>query len=113
MTSEERVASLYARMATLRGRRKRRRTTALGVSCAGLCICLFLLIFNGGAIHGRSTPGQYSGTAMLFEDAGGYVLVAVIAFTVGAVVTAAIQKRRSEKPDLKTDGVKRREEEEK
>jgi uncharacterized membrane protein len=37
---------------------------------------------------------MYTGATMLFESAGGYVLVAVIAFAVGAVITSVLVRRR-------------------
>lgn len=48
-------------------------------------------------VDGRyvSIAGPYSGTTMLFENAGGCVLAAVIAFMARVVVTAAIIKKRN------------------
>ena len=85
MTSEERMEALHARMAALREKRERRRTTALGAGSAGLAVCLAALIFGGS--HPGGTTGPYSGAMMLFGDAGGYVLAAVLAFMAGVVIT--------------------------
>lgn len=41
------------------------------------------------------TVGPYSGATMLFENAGGYMLLAVAAFMTGVVVTAALIKKRN------------------
>ena len=48
-----------------------------------------------GAVRGQpmEAPGMY-GTILLHEDAGGYVLVGVISFTVAVVITALCIKLR-------------------
>ena len=89
MTAQERVVSLHARMEALRRTQERRKTVALGTVCHGLVICLLMLVF-GGATHSAGTAGLYSGSILMFENAGGYVLTAVVAFIVGVTVTAAI-----------------------
>ena len=85
MTGRERVSALRERMAALREKRERRKTAGLGAVCAGLAACLAALIFDGRRMGG--TAGSYAGAAMLFEDAGGYVLAAVAAFMTGVVIT--------------------------
>ena len=93
MTDQERVAALHLRMAALRQRRERRKTGALGVGCAGLTVCLAALIFGGS--HTGGTAGAYTGATMLFEDAGGYVLAAVLAFMLGVIVTVVCIRYKS------------------
>ena len=96
LTADERVASLHVRMDSRRRRRERRRTRTLRVSCAGLALCLLFLIFGEGAAHRGGAAGMYSGAMMLFENAGGYVVTALAAFTVGTLVTVLcmrLQKR--------------------
>lgn len=85
MTAGERVAALHLRMAALRERRERRKTAALGAGCAWLAACLLALIFGGS--HPVGTAGAYTGATMLFENAGGYVLAAVLAFMLGVIIT--------------------------
>lgn len=86
MTSEERIASLHARMRGIRRRRERQKTMALGMACCALTVFMASMIMNDGA-HQGSTAGLYSGATMLFENAGGYVLAAVAAFMAGVVIT--------------------------
>ena len=86
MTAEEKTASLHQKMKALCAERERRATSRLGAVCVGLSLCLVMLVF-GGASHGGGAIGLYSGTTMLFESAGAFVLVAVIAFLAGVVVT--------------------------
>ena len=111
MTSEERIVSLHARMAALSRRRRQRKVLALCICCAGLCLGLFLLIISKGAFHGKSTAGQYSDTTVLFSNAGGYVLVALVAFMIGVIVTVARQMKRRKGLDLKTNTARKNEEE--
>ncbi len=88
MTAEERVASLHARMAALRQRRERRKTGAVGAAGLFAAACLLTLVFPGGTAHPCGTAEMYSGAAILFEGAGGYVLVAVVAATAAMIITA-------------------------
>ena len=97
MTAEERVESLHARMDAMRRARERRKTGLIGAAGAVLAACLVWLIFDGGAAHRGGSADLYSGATMLFENAGGYVLAAIIAFMAGVVITAAvIRKRKNE-----------------
>ena len=96
MTSQERVTSLHERMKALQRTQERRKTAALGASCHVLMICLLLLIFSG-ASHSGGTASLYSGAVLMFENAGGYVLTAVVAFVVGVIITAVIIWNRERK----------------
>ena len=87
MTQEEQVASLHARMEARIQLRNRRKTGILSAAGAVLTACLLLVIFSEGAAHVGGTAGMYSGATMLFEGAGAYVLVALLAFMTGVVVT--------------------------
>ena len=93
-TPEERVLALHARMDALLRARERRKTSFLGAGSALLALCLLLVIGAAGAVHPGGTAGLYSGAVMLFENAGGYVLVAVLAFMAGVVITVALLRRR-------------------
>lgn len=97
MTDRERVEALHARMAARRQLRERRRTSALAAGCAGLTLCLMLLIFDGSAAHTGGTAGLYTGAAMLFEGAGPYVLVALLAFMTGVAITVFCIRRQRKK----------------
>lgn len=96
MTAQERVASLHTRMEALHRTQERRKTIALGAVCHGLAICLLMLVFSGAA-HPAGTAGLYSGSVLMFENAGGYVLAAVVAFIAGVAITAAIIWNRERK----------------
>ena len=98
---EERVLAVRARMDALRRARERRKTGILGMGSALLALCLLLVIGAAGAVHPGGTAGLYSGAIMLFENAGGYVLVAVLAFMSGGVITAALLRKRYKEQDGK------------
>lgn len=96
MTPEERVASLHTRMNAERRVRERRKTGMIGAACTALTVCLVLVIFGGGGdVHLGGVASLFSGATMLFNDAGGYILAAVIAFTAGVILTVMIIRRRN------------------
>ena len=115
LTDDERVAALHVRMESRSRRRERRRTRTLGAGCAGLALCLAFLVFGEGAAHPGGTAGLFSGATMLFENAGGYVATALLAFIAGSLVTvlclkgrrAGKQKTEQAKEEKKNEGESR------
>ena len=107
MTSEERIASLHMRMDCLkkkRDRQERLKTAALGSGCGVLAVCLILLICGAGQGGSGGTAGLYSGATMLFENAGGYVAIAVAAFMAGVIIAVAcIRYRQKQEGTAKTE----------
>ena len=93
-TPEERVLALHARMDALLRARERRKTSFLGAGSALLTLCLLGALPAQAECNAGGTAGLYSGAVMLFENAGGYVLVAVLAFMAGVVITVALLRRR-------------------
>ena len=112
MTTKERVESLHARMDALRRVRERRKTGLTGAACAVLALCLVWLIFDGGTAHAGGSAGLYSGATMLFENAGGYVLAAIIAFMAGVVITVVLMKKNKKKEQLTESNLSFRQSEE-
>ena len=90
--TKTRIALVKKRMHEYHRRQERRTVCRLSV----LCTLLFLSLVGATGIM-QSQPinvtGMY-GTILLHEDAGGYVLVAVISFTVAVVITALCIKFR-------------------
>ena len=95
MTDKERIMSLHRRMEERRHRRERRENGALSAAAAVVTACLLLVIYGGGTAHLGGTAGLYSGSMMMFENAGAYVLVAMLAFMAGVAVTVALLHRRN------------------
>ena len=101
-TPEERVAVMHSKMTALRQTRERRKTAALEVLGVTLTLSLAVLIFGRGQPLGSGPGSAFSGS-MLFENAGGYVLTAIVAFMVGMAATLLglqwrDRKRQAEQP---------------
>ena len=90
--TKTRIALVKKRMHEYHRRQERRTVCRLSV----LCTLLFLSLVGAmGIVQSRpiNATGMY-GTILLHEGAGGYVLVAVISFTVAVVITALCIKFR-------------------
>ena len=96
-----RVALVKQRVRENTRRRQRREVISLSVACMLLCA---VLTQAAGTVIG---PGQTAaqgifGAMLLREDAGGYVLVAVVSFAAAAAITALcfrLRKRENQKKD--------------
>ena len=96
-SSEDRVLALHEKMKQRRQKKERRRTEILGACSCVLTACLFLVIFGSGVAQGGGTA-MYSGSALLFENVGGHVLVAIISFAAAVIITVAcLRWRENEK----------------
>ena len=109
-----RVALVKQRVRENTRRRQRREVISLSAACILLCAALMQ---TAGTVVG---PGQTSawgvfGAMLLREDAGGYVLVAVVSFAAAAAITALcfrLRNRENQKKDG-ADKPNRHEQEEK
>ena len=109
-----RVALVKQRVRENTRRRQRREVISLSAACILLCAALMQ---TAGTVVG---PGQTAawgvfGAMLLREDAGGYVLVAVVSFAAAVVITALCFRLRSKENWRKdgTDKPNRHEKEEK
>ena len=89
-----RVAFVKRRVRANIRRRRRREVGALSAACMLLCAALMQAV---GTVVG---PGQTAawgvfGAMLLREDAGGYVLVAVVSFAAAAAITALCFRLRN------------------
>ena len=96
--------------------RRRQRREAISLSAA--CMLLFAaLMQTAGTVIGPGQPEAWGvfGAMLLREDAGGYVLVAVVSFAAAVVITALCFRLRSKENRRKdgTDKPNRHEKEEK
>lgn len=101
-TAEERIESLHERMEERRQKRERRKTGLIGTCSAFMAVFLVLSIL-GGATHNGGTAGMFSGSTMLFDSAGGYVLVAVIAFMLGATIVVLLIRQKNKKARIEAN----------
>ena len=84
--------------------RRRQRRGIYGLSAA--CMLLFaVLTQTAGTVIGPGQPAAWGvfGAMLLREDAGGYVLVAVVSFAAAVVITALCFRLRS-KENRRKDG---------
>ena len=109
-----RVALVKQRVRENTRRRQRREVISLSAACILLCAALMQ---TAGTVVG---PGQTAargvfGAMLLREDAGGYVLVAVVSFAAAVVITVLCFRLRSKENRRKdgTDKPNRHEKEEK
>ena len=82
-----RVALVKQRVRENTHRRQRREAISLSAACLLLCAALTQA---AGTVVGQGQPAAWGvfGAMLLREDAGGYVLVAVVSFAAAAVITA-------------------------
>lgn len=94
-TAEERITEMHTRAQALEKSRLRRQMEALGATSFALAalVVAALLQVSGAPIFAPET--QFTGTSMLGQSTGGYVLAAVLAFFVGVVVTLMVVKRHA------------------
>ena len=109
-----RVALVKQRVRENTRRRQRREVISLSAACILLCAALMQ---TAGTVVGPRHPEAWGafGAMLLREDAGGYVLVAVVSFAAAAVITALcfrLRKRENQKKDG-ADKPNRHEQEEK
>ena len=84
--------------------RRRQRREAISLSAA--CMLLFAVLTQAaGTVAGPGQPEAWGvfGAMLLREDAGGYVLVAVVSFAAAVVITALCFRLRS-KENRRKDG---------
>lgn len=95
MTGEERLSELHRRMKGLRKKRQSRMINAMGMVSTALFACLFIMIQCLGVGQFGMTSNLYSGSSLLYEEAGGYVLTAIVAFVVGTIVTVICVRKHN------------------
>ena len=109
-----RVALVKQRVRENTRRRRRREAISLSAACMLLCAALMQA---AGTVVGPGQPEAWGvfGAMLLREDAGGYVLVAVVSFAAAVVITALCFRLRSKENRRKdgTDKPNRHEQEEK
>ena len=96
-----RVALVKQRVRENTRRRQRREVISLSAACILLCAALMQ---TAGTVvaPGQTAAWGVFGAMLLRQDAGGYVLVAVVSFTTAAVITALcfrLRNRENQKKD--------------
>ncbi len=95
--TEERIRRVKERAGALQARREKRSLRMLSALCLLLSFAL-LQTFIGvtGSLRGGSVQ-EMLGATLMFEDAGAYVLVGVLSFTVAVVITILCLRHRYKK----------------
>ena len=96
--------------------RRRQRCEVISLSAACILLCAALMQTAGTVVGpGQTAAWGVFGAMLLREDAGGYVLVAVVSFAAAVVITALCFRLRSKENRRKdgTDKPNRHEQEEK
>ena len=86
--------------------RSRRRQRREAISLSAVCLLLFAVLTQAvGTVVGPGQPAAWGafGAMLLREDAGGYVLVAVVSFAAAAAITALCIRLRT-RENQKKDG---------
>ena len=93
-TDQERIIMMHKRAGELKRKRDRMQLCVLSISCMALLVCLtgVTMLLDGGR-HGVAA-GTAAATSILAESAGGYVLVGVLAFMAGVLITVLILRGR-------------------
>ena len=89
-----RVALVKQRVRENTRRRQRREAVSLSAACMLLCAALTQAA-DALIVRGQTAAQGIFGAMLLREDAGGYVLVAVVSFAAAAAITALCFRLRS------------------
>ena len=96
-----RVALVKQRVRENTRRRQRREAISLSAACMLLCAALTQAV-DAFAVQGQTAAWGSFGAMLLREDAGGYVLVAVVSFAAAAAITALCFRLRNRENQKKT-----------
>ena len=92
-TNDQMLQEIISRSLKLKKQREKRVIHALaGSSCA---LCMMMAVFLWGEFGNRSSAGSIEeeyGAFLLSPAAGGYILVALIAFVIGIIITIIAYK---------------------
>ena len=103
LTTDEALQEVLKKSETIRKKREKRKVQLLSGAVALLFAGLILTIsqYAGGGAA-QSTETSY-GAFLLSAEVGGYILVALIAFAAGVILTMILQKYRWDMEDKKKD----------
>ena len=96
-TTEERIELLHRRTREMERQRSNRQVAGFGGASALLALLLIAVMIQTIGLTPSGTDDSFTGSSLLGESAGGYVLAAVIAFFVGVIVTAVCYRMRHKK----------------
>jgi uncharacterized membrane protein len=93
-TSEERIATLHNKARQLSNERAMKTYGCISV----LLFALLLHVFSQVSVSFQTIQtNSFTGTSLFGENAGAYVLVAVVSFILAVCITVYSMKRRTDK----------------
>ena len=107
MKKQERLDEVFRRAENIRRKQDKKRIAVLGGTGAALTVCLILVI---GAVprQGTAKPEATAlGAFLLGPETGGYVIVALLAFILGIIVSGVTRSIR-ETGEKRTDDKRRK-----
>ena len=94
-STQDRLLMMHSRAEEMRRQREQAQMRVMGVISGALMVCLIAVMHQVTNVHQAFMTGEGTGSSLLSESAGGYVLVAVIAFFAGSIITVmAIRYRK-------------------
>ena len=96
-TQEERIKRLHERAHEIKKRDDKIKISGLGAFCMGIFVLLTTCIVGASRTFHSTVGIRMQGASLLSESTGGYVLVAVLAFYAGIIITAIIIRQRNNK----------------
>ena len=97
-TSEEKVEELHRRMKNVKRQRMRRKMMIYSSSVLAACLCVVVsAIMTSKAMNLTNVNAKESMTASIFASEGmlGYIVIALIAFTLGIAFTCFCKKLKN------------------
>ncbi len=101
-TDVEFLSTIHRRAGRIREQKIKKSIALLSGACAALLILLVGFTVTPHTIG----SGGLTGTSIVDSAVGGYVLVAVIAFMAGTVITVLIKRHLAKNGSVKDDGWK-------
>lgn len=94
MTQEKRIRELHKRAEKLQRAADGRRLAVLGSVSVFFAALLTVSLNLIGGLSENIRESSFTGASLLSSDSGGYVLVAVLAFFAGVLITVLIFSNR-------------------
>ena len=104
-SNEERLQLLHKRSKKLKEEKDKKILLLYGTICSVLLVALFSVTLELKGQPSGTADGLFTGSSLLSEAAGGYVMVAVAAFMLGVVITVMLKKYQKSKKHKKSEEI--------
>lgn len=94
---DESFAEVRRRGDVLKKKNEQRKVGAMSVATLCLAVLFFIAVLKCSGSPAMATEGNVYASFLMGSEAGAYVLVGIIAFLLGAVVTLICYKNRNKK----------------